>query len=191
MISCIIESRVPFLISLFNFQGPIACPLSRTAQRVYHTLLSLSILFLKVFWDFFQIFFLSAFLDLFRSLSFSLAESLYILSPHKPFVNTFYKLFCAFLTIYSPLNTLCRVFLCAGVFMPLYIVSASAFARFCLYGVWCFHLLFVCFKIKNNNCSIKEQLLQLNYFILFHLFDKSLWSHFQIWMRNWTKLFIP
>ena len=52
MISCIIESRVPFLISLFNFQGPIACPLSKTAQRVYHTLFDLSILF----WKFFEIF---------------------------------------------------------------------------------------------------------------------------------------
>ena len=61
MISCIIESRVPFLISLFNFQGPIAYPLSRTAQRVYHTLFSLSILF----WKFFEIFFKSFFFQLF------------------------------------------------------------------------------------------------------------------------------
>ena len=56
MISCIIESRVPFLISLFNFQGPIAFPLSRTAQRVYHTLFSLSILFWKFFRFFWNLF---------------------------------------------------------------------------------------------------------------------------------------
>ena len=121
MISCIIESRVPFLISLFNFQGPIAT-LSRRQLKEYITLFFFCQYFFESFLRFFQIFFLSLFLDLFRSLSFSLAESLYILSLRKPFVNTFYKLFCIFFTLYPPFYTRSRAFLCASVCWTLYIV---------------------------------------------------------------------
>ena len=120
MISCIIESRVPFLISLFNFQGPIAT-LSRRQLKEYIILFSVCQYFFESFLRFFQSFFLSTFLDLFRSLSFSLAESLYILSLRKPFVNTFYKLFCTFFTISPALYTRCRVFLCLTPLCTLYV----------------------------------------------------------------------
>ena len=77
----------------------------------------------------------------------SLAESLYILSPRKPFVNTFYKLFCAFLPIFAPLYMLSRAFLCASAYPPPYLVSVSTFLPFLLYGVCYLHLIFVCFCI--------------------------------------------
>ena len=136
MISSIIESRVPFLISLFNFQGPIACPLSKTAQRVYHTLFLLSILFWKFFEIFFKSFRFLLFLTLFALSCVSLAESLYILPPCKLFVNTFYKLFWLFFTIYLPLYTPCRAFLCLLGFVTLYLGSCAAFRSFCLDRVW-------------------------------------------------------
>ena len=56
MISCIIESRVPFLISLFNFQGPIAT-LSRRQLKEYIILFSVCQYFFESFLRFFSIFF--------------------------------------------------------------------------------------------------------------------------------------
>ena len=86
-----IESRVPFLISLFNFQGPIAIlktSLSKTAQRVYHTLLPLSILF----WKFFQKSFLTFFLSLPSGLpSRKLAYNITSLSLCQQFFATFFN----------------------------------------------------------------------------------------------------
>ena len=67
---------------------------------------------------------------------FSLAERLYILSPRKPFVNTFYKLFCTFFTISAPLYTLRRAFLCLHGLNALYVGFIWRFVRFGLYGVW-------------------------------------------------------
>ena len=56
MISSIIESRVPFLISLFNFQGPIAT-LSRRQLKEYIILFSVCQYFFESFLRFFSIFF--------------------------------------------------------------------------------------------------------------------------------------
>ena len=117
--------------------------LSRGQLKEYITLFSLCQYFFESFLRFFQIFFLSAFLDLFRSLCFSLAESLYILSPRKLFVNTFYKLFCAFLTIFRSLYMRSRVFLCVPAYLTLYVVFISSFSLFYLDGVCIFHSLFV------------------------------------------------
>ena len=93
MISCIIESRVPFLISLFNFQGPIAT-LSRRQLKEYIILFSVCQYFFESFLRFFQSLFLSAFLDLFRSLlKFSLIDSLKSISHTLLFVKIFLKVF--------------------------------------------------------------------------------------------------
>ena len=142
------KSRVPFLISLFNFQGPIAYPLSRTAQRVYHIHTLFVNTFLKVFSIFFKIFSLSLSFDFFLAPSGSSLESSYILSPQTPFVNTFYKLFCAFLTISSPFSMLSRAFLCFRQFVPLYIGLLLLLYYFYLYGVY----------VKNNRSTSGEQL---------------------------------
>ena len=70
MISCIIESRVPFLISLFNFQGPIAT-LSRRQLKEYIILFSVCQYFFESFLRFFSTFFSFSF-----SWPFSLSEFL-------------------------------------------------------------------------------------------------------------------
>ena len=127
------KSRVPFLISLFNFQGPIAEPLSRTAQRVYHIRYPLVNTFLKVFLIFFKIFFFHLSFDFFLAPSGSSLESSYILSSHSPFVNTFYKLFCHFFTISFHFSIPSRAFLCAQNILPLYIGSIFPFLALQLY----------------------------------------------------------
>ena len=127
------KSRVPFLISLFNFQGPIAEPLSRTAQRVYHIPYTLVNTFLKVFQIFFKIFSFHLSFDFFLAPSGSSLESSYILSSHSPFVNTFYKLFCHFCTISFHFSIPSRAFLCARQFVPLYVGSPPILIFFCLY----------------------------------------------------------
>ena len=89
--------------------------------------------------------FLCYFIDFFLAPSGSSLESSYILSPRKLFVNTFYKLFCAFFTISPSLYMLTRVFLCRLAHLTLYVVSGCSFMGLYLYGVYCFHSLFVCF----------------------------------------------
>ena len=105
MISCIIESRVPFLISLFNFQGPIAYPLSRTAQRVYHTLFSLSILFWKFFEIFFNLFCFRFFLTFFALwVSLSLRACIYY--HLASFLSTLFTNFFVHFSLYIHLSIL-------------------------------------------------------------------------------------
>ena len=111
MISSIIESRVPFLISLFNFQGPIADPLSRTAQRVYHTLFSLSILFWKFFKIFLKSFFFLLFLTFFALwVSLSLKACIYYHLAR--LLSTLFTNFFVHFSLYCPLCILCAGCFC-------------------------------------------------------------------------------
>ena len=81
------KSRVPFLISLFNFQGPIAI-LFRRQLNEYIT-------YPRSCQYFFESFFKKLF-DSFLLASGFPAESLYIISPLSPFVNTFPQVFLFF-----------------------------------------------------------------------------------------------
>ena len=96
MISCIIESRVPFLISLFNFQGPIAF-LSRRQLKEYIILFSLCQYFFESFLRFFSTSFSFSFSWLFSlSLSLSRWELVYITTSQafcQHFLQTFLYIF--------------------------------------------------------------------------------------------------
>ena len=126
MISCIIESRVPFLISLFNFQGPIAT-LSRRQLKEYIILFSLCQYFFESFLRFFSTSFSFSFSWLFSlSLSLSRWELVYIITSQafcQHFLQTFLCIF-DYITLFVYANP--------GVF-----VSASAYGT--IYWVWlCF-----------------------------------------------------
>ena len=96
MISCIIESRVPFLISLFNFQGPIAT-LSRRQLKEYITLSSLCQYFFESFLRFFWNLFPFTFSWLFSLSEFlSRWELVYIITSQafcQHFLQTFLYIF--------------------------------------------------------------------------------------------------
>ena len=96
MISCIIESRVPFLISLFNFQGPIAT-LSRRQLKEYIILSSLCQYFFESFLRFFWNLFPFTFSWLFSLSEFlSRWELVYIITSQafcQHFLQTFLYIF--------------------------------------------------------------------------------------------------
>ena len=133
MISCIIESRVPFLISLFNFQGPIAT-LSRRQLKEYIILFSVCQYFFE---SFFEIFF-----NLFSfgfSWPFSLSEFLsrwelvYIITSQafcQHFLQTFLYIF-HYITRF--------VYSLPGVFVPgaaLYTICWVCVAFYTVSSIW-------------------------------------------------------
>ena len=112
MISSIIESRVPFLISLFNFQGPIAT-LSRRQLKEYITLFFFCQYFFESFLRFFWFFFSFAFYWPFSLSEFlSRWELVYIITS-QAFCQHFLQTFlCIFDYIYL------FVYAYPGVFVP-------------------------------------------------------------------------
>ena len=150
MVTWTIESRVPFLISLFNFQGPIRCRFSDSSKSISHTLL-----FVKTFSKLFLVFFKPLFSPSDKlSLSFPLvplAECLHILSLLSVFVNSFRQTFLCFLTNSSPFCIRIRVCLCALLFCIPYIGVVLIFALFYLY-VGGLTLFFLFSLLTDNYC---------------------------------------
>ena len=137
------KSRVPFLISLFNFQGPLLSRFFRDSLKSISHSFYLVNTFLKLFSFSFSINFFVLSL-----------ESSSILSPFSVFVNSFLHFYLFILPYFCSFYTPFRVFL-------------GAWSLFILYLVPFAYLMYFILHIVNKTASCKKQETVLLSFILY------------------------